>query len=587
MIYAIRNMTVCVITSFRFALALTGLLGAFLLLLRPVSPQMLLLSGFAVLCATIMRVREIAKAESNRRLLLDAVPAMVWHKDAHNRIVRCNSAAAATLGRTVEEVEGHATVEFYPADAERYHQDDLEVIRTNRPKIGIVEPYEKKGGQRIWVRTDKIPHRDARGRADGVVVFSVDVSERVKGEERQRFLSGVSRELAATRDPRAMAELGARRGVPFLADVGVVELVGEERAFVVAAPSRPPGTAEGIQRIPGPISDPEYAGRLQELGLPARVSVPITLHGWEFGCLTLLAASPDRFGPEETALAHDFAHRLALALDNARLFAKAEAGARARQDLLASVSHELKNPLATVELNAGLLSLSVTDGGLSPLPLPLRNTLTKSVRMIAISAKRMTRLTADLLDLSKLESGTFSLRLARQCPNELLADLVELADLFAQEKSQRLLRQGAPLTEALHCDRERILQVLLNLVRNALKFTPAHGVVTVKARESEGEVQFSVSDNGPGIASDHLHHIFDRYWQASLTRHLGTGLGLSISRGIVEAHGGTIEVRSEVGHGSCFTVRLPRKGVACPPPPVGLTCGNEVKRKSDSATISG
>lgn len=118
-----------------------------------------------------------------QQALLDLIPAMVWYKDADNRILRVNRRAAESIGRTVAEVEGRSTYELYPEEAEQYHRDDLEVIAYGRPKPGIVELYRTGSGEKRWVQTDKVPYRDAAGTIVGVLVFAQDLTERKQAEE--------------------------------------------------------------------------------------------------------------------------------------------------------------------------------------------------------------------------------------------------------------------------------------------------------------------------------------------------------------------------------------------------------------------
>lgn len=124
----------------------------------------------------------LLQQQIEQQALLDLIPAMVWYKDSHNRILRANRRAAESLHKTLSEIEGHATDEFYPEEAERYHQDDLEVIVSGRAKLGIVEPYRTGSGDKRWVQTDKVPYLDTRGNVVGVLVFAQDITERKQQE---------------------------------------------------------------------------------------------------------------------------------------------------------------------------------------------------------------------------------------------------------------------------------------------------------------------------------------------------------------------------------------------------------------------
>jgi PAS domain S-box-containing protein len=122
-------------------------------------------------------------ARDELQMILDSVPAFIWYKDRDNRIVRANRLAAESVGMSIADLEGRSTYDLYPDEAAKYHQDDLEVIRSGHPKLGIIEPLLTVYGEKRWIRTDKIPHRDASGEIVGVVVFAVDVTERIQSEQ--------------------------------------------------------------------------------------------------------------------------------------------------------------------------------------------------------------------------------------------------------------------------------------------------------------------------------------------------------------------------------------------------------------------
>lgn len=121
-----------------------------------------------------------------QQVLLDMIPAMVWYKDPYNRILRTNRRAAESINRTVADIEGRPTAEFYPEEAEKYHRDDLEVIASRQPKLGIVELYRTGSGEKRWVQTDKVPYCDPQGNVLGVLVFAQDITERKHTEEALR-----------------------------------------------------------------------------------------------------------------------------------------------------------------------------------------------------------------------------------------------------------------------------------------------------------------------------------------------------------------------------------------------------------------
>ena len=258
-----------------------------------------------------------------------------------------------------------------------------------------------------------------------------------------------------------------------------------------------------------------------------------------------------------------------LAGENARLAKAAERAAREREDGLAIVSHDLKNPLATVRLSAAVLDqkLARLSGGE-----PLRGRVAAMDR----AALHMVGLITRLLDAARLDAGQ---PLAVEPRPEALDALVgEALALIEPQATRADIRLEPCLTPGLMalCDRERVLQVLANLLGNAVKFTPTGGTVTVETVEGPDEVRVAVRDTGPGIPADEQPHLFQRHWQARGTAHRGSGLGLYIAKGLVEAHGGRLWVESTVGAGSTFCFTLPRTPGRHSPHPTLDSPGAEV-----------
>jgi signal transduction histidine kinase len=170
----------------------------------------------------------------------------------------------------------------------------------------------------------------------------------------------------------------------------------------------------------------------------------------------------------------------------------------------------------------------------------------------------MTRLIQDLLDISQLESGRLRLECGESDIAQMIDESVKNFQSIADVKRIRIEKRIECGAAKGYCDRDRIGQVLSNLIGNALKFTPeGFGLITVGCKGMEADVVFSVSDNGCGIPSEHIPHIFDRFWQGQKFGKAGVGLGLSIAQGSVKSHGGEIKVESEVGQGTTFSFTVP------------------------------
>jgi signal transduction histidine kinase len=323
-------------------------------------------------------------------------------------------------------------------------------------------------------------------------------------------------------DPRAA------RGVAAVIRTGRAELYGDL-----------PAAAEGRR-------EREQLRLARELGMTSAMIVPLVARGRTLGAITLVAAeSGRRYGRADLAMAEELGRRAGVAVDNARTWDEAQRAIRARDEVLAVVSHDLKNPLETVLLSSSML-----------LRAPESPRVRRCAEAAQRSALRMDRLIRELLDLSRMDAGRFAVEPRPEPLEEVVEEALALAAPVAASKEIALASTGGPLGAAIPCDRERVLQVLSNLVGNALAFTSRHGSVSVRLALGEREAEVAVADDGPGIPPEDLPHVFDRYWKSRSRR--GTGLGLAIARGIVEAHGGRISAESRLGEGSTFTFTLPR-----------------------------
>ena len=217
-------------------------------------------------------------------------------------------------------------------------------------------------------------------------------------------------------------------------------------------------------------------------------------------------------------------------------------------EVLAVVSHDLRNPLNIISVGASLL-----DGGQHS-----ERERAEILRVIKNASDRMERLLADLLAVARLDCGqTLPVSPATMDLRSLLEEVHAAFACPARGNGRRLECRMPETLPSVHADRDRIHQVLSNLVGNALKFTPTGGTVTIEAEAIPGEVRCSVRDTGPGLTEEEVDRIFDPFWQAEKTARLGFGLGLKIAKCIVEAHGGSMSVESVPGEGSTFSFTLP------------------------------
>ena len=245
----------------------------------------------------------------------------------------------------------------------------------------------------------------------------------------------------------------------------------------------------------------------------------------------------------------------------------AERAVGARDELLGIVAHDLRNPLGAIAMKAALLR-KVADS--------------EKVRQQAESIENITMRTEylikSMLDVATIEAGRFTVHPGTCDVEGLLHETMQMFGPLAAAKKIRLEQRAAQPDLTIPGDRERILEVLSNLVGNALKFTPAGGEITTSIeRESASRVRFTVSDTGPGIAKEHLPHLFDRFWKHERHGERGTGLGLFIAKGIVEAHGGTVWAENDPGGGARFQFTLPTE----PPSPAATSSVARAERATN------
>ena len=238
-----------------------------------------------------------------------------------------------------------------------------------------------------------------------------------------------------------------------------------------------------------------------------------------------------------------------------RMYEEARQAVSAREEVLKIVSHDLRNPLGTIAMATQFM---LEEPGL---PEAMR---TKQLKSIQRAGERMNRLIQDLLNVARMEAGRLIVEPERVEPGALLGEALEMLRPLAADKGivlagEALPDAGAAALPPVHADPGRVLQVLGNLVGNAIKFTPSGGRVTIRAERAlglGGKVRFSVADTGPGIPPEQLPHIFGRFWQANRADRRGIGMGLAIAKGIVEAHGERLWVESRVGEGTTFYFTL-------------------------------
>ena len=414
----------------------------------------------------------------------------------------------------------------------------------------------------------------------------VRTSEAVRDAERRaRFLAEATELLSSSLDVQHVLRDLARLVVPRIADVCAADLLGPggmaQRIEVAHGFSSitfvddgaPPAKSAMISPIAqhavdatavqlvGLVDDdmladvardPALLDELRRTGPYALLVVPLIARRGVLGVLQFLSADASRItAPESLLLVEDLARRAALAVDNALLYGEAQRATRARDDVLAIVSHDLRNPLNTIHMSTAFLLDVLETPGPNPPP------LVPQLQLIRRATARGNALIQDLLDVSRIESGTLAVDATLTSAAGLLTDAVLELEPLATSKGLRFESEWVGDDAEVPADRGRIAQVFSNLVGNAVKFTAKGGHVRVTGSRRHSTIEFVVSDSGTGISAEDVPRLFDRFWKATKASRGGAGLGLFIVKGIVESHGGAVSVESVAGAGTTFRFTLP------------------------------
>ena len=534
----------------------------------------------------------LAEASDRYRELYDFAPVGYCTLDPEGHVADVNLTCAALLGARRDELTGRSFAALLPRESRPAFSAHIARCRQERQRVTSELALKRGARGPSIVQIVSEPMWDD---ADNAIAFRtslVDISTLKELEQDLALLSRAGETLTSSMDRAGTLEAVAQVTVPRLADICMIDLLEDggivERPLVVFADPDKAALAERFRSISGragwlsPQSrvitsgepmllaevsaqvrnriayDDHDSAALRAADIRSMMIVPLAAHGRVLGALTLAAAESCRhYTASDLVLSREVASRVALALDNVRLYAEAKRATAARDATLAVVAHDMRSPVQTILIGASMLA--------SSLEAPERRAESQRfLGSVQRSAERMSRLIRDLVDVSSIEAGRFSVTTSPQSVKLLVDETIDALRPSAAAKSVRLVNElGDGDGFEIDADRDRIEQVLENLLGNATKFTPHGGTIIVRAAQRDGDVCISIADSGPGLAASQLPHVFDRYWQAPETARLGHGLGLAIAKGIVDAHKGRIWVESELGIGTTFYVALPLAGNAC------------------------
>jgi len=513
--------------------------------------------------------KALRKSEERFRQVVENAEEWIWEVDAHGLYTYISPGIERVLGCKPDEIQGHKYFYdlFHPKDRDRLTQKAFEVFSRKDRFREFETKILDKNGQTVWLSKSGVPILDEQGALVGYRGVDVDITERRRTHE---ILNRKQKNLEAIFDaaPIGMLLVGDNMRVGRANDA-VRNLTGKDYGQII---NQLPGQALNCVHAAGELDQGETrccpvdaCAECQlfdvirdalDSGLPA--------HGAEIQP-TLVANGKEiqpSFSVNAEPVIIDGARFVVVALNDITDRVRAERELRETMEMksqfISTVSHELRTPLASMKEAV----LIVLDGVAGELNDDQKHFLDLAKRNI----DRLWRLINDVLDFQKLGSCKMKFNMGKNSLTLVVEECYNTMTHFAKKREVNLCLEKEPNLPDSVFDADRIIQAVTNLVSNAIKFTPAHGNVTVSIRRDQEEFIVRVSDTGLGVPKEALPRIFDRFYRVNRPGKeiKGTGLGLAIVKRIVEAHGGRIDVESEPMVGTIFTVFLPVAYTATP-----------------------
>jgi len=554
---------------------------------------------------------------SNTRLefIIEAVPALIGYVGADERYRFNNPAYQLWFGRPVAEVAGRHVREVLGEAVYAVIAPYIRTALSGRPVTFESEMVYGDGKLR-YVRATYVPDVGADGTVSGFVAHVTDISDLKRAEEEREQLrrhadelGRAARRLAESLDISEVAERIAQSILPlFQAQSSVVRLLQPDGSLACAAIAGkwldnfkpgyllPPGVglvgravAEGralwtsdILEEPSVVLTADFRRGLAGAGHHAVLAVPLQVKGEVIGAISTAHREIRTFSQGEIDLLQAFADQAALAMRNVQLFAReqtaraeAEAASRAKDQFLALLAHELRNPLAPIVSAAALLRRP----GAPPA------VVEQSAGIVERQAKNLARLLDDLLDVSRITRGRIELRLQTLSIADAVTSALEATRPLVDERHQTVSVTLPPVPLNVQADPARLEQIIVNVLNNASRYTAPGGRISVIAAEEGSEAVLRIRDTGIGIAADVLPRIFDLFVQGDQSlAHTsgGLGIGLTLVHRLVALHRGRVSAHSEgLGRGSEFTIALPLS----PQPAAGGTPVASLPERGPAAAV--
>lgn len=559
---------------------------------------------------------EVKRQRADLQLVLDAVPAMIFYKDAGHRLVRVNEETARVSGQPREAIEGRTDQELGRPHAEQYYRDEDEVMATGQAKRGIIEPLDAPGGLR-WLQTDKIPYRDESGGIVGVIGFAVDITVRKEAEEKLQaqlrrldLLSRITRAIAERHDLASIHQVVIRsleENLPLdfcciclyepLAKVLTVAQVGirsgplaRELALLEQAqiPIDPNGLARCVQ---GELMyEPEISAsafpfpqRLARGGLRAFVAAPLLVESQVFGALIAARRAPESFSSGECEFLRQLSEHVALAAHQAQLHGALQQAyddlrrtqqavmqqerLRVMGQMASGIAHDINNAISPASLYTE--ALIDNEPGLSARAQRYLQSIQQAIDDVAKTVGRM----REFYRPRELEVTPTPVALSRVAQQILDLTEVRWRDMPQQQGIMIEPRtEFAPDLPLILGVESEIRDALTNLILNAVDAMPEGGTLTLRTRLADSaagdgaspgpRVHLEVADTGHGMDEETRRRCLEPFYTTKGER--GTGLGLAMVYGAIQRHGGEIEIESTKGAGTTVCLAFPLPSASAP-----------------------
>src|SRR5579859_840014 len=533
-------------------------------------------------------LKALKQSEERFRALIQHSADAIQLISADAKILYSSDSVEHVLGYKPEDIQGDGPEpHLHPDDLPLFMERFTALLQKPGGQDTLEYRVRHKNGSWAWIEATGSNYlHDLQIQA--IVGNFRNITQRKQLEERQRLLNKASEKLVTSLDHQITLQEIAQLLVPSMADycrIALLDTQGQIKEIAVnhIEPQKialvrelyeqykdrasstyglnnllETGQPELISAVtpevvaPSAQENPAMLSIIEALGLTSYMGTPLIAREKVIGAITFSSVQPERcYTQEDLAFAQELARRIALTLDNARLYQEAQKAISVRDDFISIASHELRTPVTSLKLYVAVLQKQLARFG--------EENVTYSLTKMDAQLNKLTLLIKDLLNVSRIELGRLDFQQELFDLNEVVKETVEQIQPTTRKHGIRVEGQ---ISRPAWGDKDRVGQVLTNLLTNAIKYSPQADTIIVRITSTDEAAVVSIQDFGIGIEKEHLHAIFERFYRVTdpdEKTYPGLGIGLYISHEIIKRHGGTLSVESEKGRGSVFSFTLPYK----------------------------